>query len=252
MKIFLLTLLLSKGLFAQTNETIRSGRPGQIAGAYVVGTGLLQLQSGVDYRRPEKSSALGQKGMSNVLRFGLSERFELSTLFNFRQEDNEGKDRDGISDLHLGFRYNLISKPAGLRPGLGIQARARTTAVASVYRPDHVAPIMILATNHLLGSELALNHNFGMNYDGFSPDPIFSVVSQLTFPVLPKLRGMVEVYGNEREGIWRRFIDTGLAYFVSNDLQLDGLMGYGDNQGRREIFAGIGVSFRMQAFKSHR
>ena len=232
---------------AQTNPTIRSGRPGQAIGAYTVGQDYLQIQSGLDQSRQTSNKSQNALTQSNVLRYGLSEIFELSAVLNFEHRnfaDGPSRPQGGLSEFHLGFRYNLIDHPRGWVPGLSVQTRLKLTAVDADFRNDHPAPVLIAAINHQLPGGTALNHNFGISYDGNTPIPKYFAVSNFSFPVLPKLTGFVELYGNARADYGAVFIDGGFAYLVTNDLQLDTYGGWGHHRDQTETFVSVGVAWR--------
>ena len=128
MKTALISILILFPLisFAQRQPRIASGRPGQAIGPLVVGTGVFQVQTGVDYDRREFTNTKNTKRtLNNVIRFGLSEDFELSSVIDYRDEtfDTNGVENnlDGVSQFQLGFRYNLIPEADGWIPAIGFQ-----------------------------------------------------------------------------------------------------------------------------------
>jgi hypothetical protein len=243
-------LFCSQILFAQSNDTIRTGRPGQAIGPYVVGTGFFQIQSGLDFASSEMGSIKTKSQVSNnVLRYGLTENFEVSALANIQKDSRSGvtaSDSEGLSELHLGFRYNLIDHPDGWIPGFGIQTRFRTTHTNSDYRTDHLAPILVFVTNHKLTDSVAWGHNFGVAYDGITSVPRYTFVSNISFPIVGKWGSFFEVYGDVKDDYGRLFADSGLSYLINNDLQLDSFLGWGNNRGISDVFISVGVSWRIQ------
>lgn len=113
---------LSFAAYSQTAPTIRTGRPGQSIGAYVLGTSIFQVQSGIEYNRTKTTSEVESWINNNVLRYGLDEKWEISTVFDYRYQEVAGS---GVDNLQLGGRVNLIDGPDGFIPALGLQARVR-------------------------------------------------------------------------------------------------------------------------------
>lgn len=241
--------------YSQSNDTIRTGRPGQAIGPYVVGTGYFQLQSGLDFASSDNSFDKTKSQISNnVVRYGLTENFELSALVNIQNDRHSlssNADTSGLSEMHLGFRYNLIDHPDGLIPGFGIQTRFRTTHASSDYRTSHLAPIIVFVTNHKLSESLAWGHNIGVSYDGIGPISRYTFVSNLSFPVAGKWGSFFEVYGDIKDEYGRVFADTGISYLVHNDLQLDSYFGWGNNRGVSDLFISVGLSWRVQTRREH-
>lgn len=239
--------------YSQSNNTIRTGRPGQAIGPYVVGTGYFQIQSGLDFASSESSGDMSNSQISNnVLRYGLTENFEISSLINFQKDRHSLSsisDTEGLSQMHIGFRYNLIDHPDGLIPGFGIQTRFRTTHTSSDYRTKYLAPIIVFVTNHKLSDSVAWGHNLGVSNDGIGPIPKYTFVSNLSFPIAGNWGSFIEVYGDIKDEYGRVFVDTGFSYLVNNDLQLDTFFGGGNNRGVSEFFISVGLSWRIQTRK---
>jgi hypothetical protein len=240
-----LVFLIPNLLLAQTADSIRSGRPGQSIGPFVVGTGYLQFQSGIDsnwLNGPlDESSYL----LNNVLRLGLSEDFEISGVINWQDETLVFNKQRGISSIQLGFRYNIISKSQGWIPSLGLQTRFQTNFVDSEYRAKNLAPIMILATGHNLTDSLGLNLNLGLKADGDTPILKYFYTTNFNYSLTDQWGTFLEFYGNERAGVRKNFIDTGLSYKANKDLQWDFSTGWGRNQDKDEYFVSLGISYRM-------
>ena len=83
-----LLLLFNSGdtLFSETSETIRSGRPGQAIDPYVVGTGFLQIQSGIDIADSKgltPGEDIQSENLNSVFRLGVHERVEFNGFICF-------------------------------------------------------------------------------------------------------------------------------------------------------------------------
>ncbi|MEL6924148.1 MAG: hypothetical protein AAFO94_08880 [Bacteroidota bacterium] len=101
---------------AQFASTVRTIRPtGRTMGAYTVGRGVFQIQSGLTYNAAD----LGGLGVTNerwnhntVLRFGILENLEVNGVFGWRTErwidDPTLGQVSGVYNTQLGARYNLV------------------------------------------------------------------------------------------------------------------------------------------------
>lgn len=246
---FLLIALTHSKCYGQTNQSIRTGRPGQAIGPYVVGTGYFQVQSGVDQSWTNGDSKQQTQLNNNVLRLGVDEKFEVSSVINLQKDKitkPSEQEASGFSEFQLGFRYNLSEEPRGLIPGFGIQTRFKLTNVDSDYQSKQMAPVITFVTHHKLTDSMALGNNFGVSYDGSSTIPKYFFVTNLSFPLFGPWSSFIEVYGNSKDSIAAVYVDTGLAYAVNNDLQLDTYAGGGNNHGISEFFISLGLSWRTK------
>jgi hypothetical protein len=244
-----LVFIYSTPLWAQSHSSIRSGRPGQSIGPFVVGTGYLQLQSGVEMDWARNGSKTDTQIFDNVIRYGLNESFEISTLIDWQKDEYFGAgpvDTEGLSQFQLGFRYNIFDHSEGWLPVVGIQTRFRLKTVSSDYRGDHVAPVIILVTQHSLPNDLSFATNWTMANDGTSSIPTYGYTFNLGIPINDKWGTYAEVYGKFRDDYGSIYADTGFSYLVNNDFQLDLYGGWGNNRGVSEGFVSAGFSWRAQ------
>ena len=251
--LFFLNLLSAS---AQFNETIRTGRPGQAIGAFTVGHGIFQVQSGFDYFRSDHSTINFKSSgvLSNtVLRYGLTEPFEISALIEYKAEtitqNDTNTDLQGLSALDIGMRYHIFTGE-GLVPNVGFQIRTRLPVLSEDYKINDVAPRFILVTSQRLSETFILITNLGASWNGNDSSPQGTYVVNLAFPFNDKFGAFVETYGGLRQGIFTSRFDTGFAWLVNPDLQLDVHGGYGSNHGVQDYFMSIGVSRRSKKKES--
>jgi hypothetical protein len=237
---------------AQFNEVIRTGRPGQAIGAFTVGAGIFQVQSGFDYYGlNEKNSDRTMNGFSNntVLRYGLTEPFEISALLDYRTqtltENSTEEKTSGLSALDLGMRYHIYTGK-GLIPNIGFQFRLRLPVLSEDYKIDDIAPRFIVVTSQQLSKTFTLITNWGAAWNGNSSSPTGTYVINLAFPFNDKLGAFVETFGVYGRGDFFINFDTGLAWLITPDLQLDIYGGYGSNYGVNDYFMSTGISWRTK------
>lgn len=249
---FLFLISSSFSAYSQFNETIRSGRPGQSIGPFTVGKSILQIQSGVDYFHYKNDADQFKGGgflSNNVIRFGLTETFEISTQLEYKIEEVTSSDvktrLNGLSAVDIGMRYHIYSGK-GLAPSVGFQIRWRLPRVNGDYEIDQWAPRFIVVTNQSLSEKLSLTTNWGASWNGNDGTPTGHYTINLFYSISDQFGAFIENYGSVIKSDFNTYLDGGFAYLVTNDLQLDLLAGYGSNNGLKEYFISAGISARTK------
>lgn len=254
----LVILLIALGgmVQAQFYETINSSRPGQSIGAYTVGKGTFQIQSGIDhFGYTNEKIGTKDKGylMNTGVRFGLTETFEVGAFFEYRNElvtsNNLSSERGGLSNFLIGLRHQ-ISVGKGLVPSIGFQFRLRLPVLSEYYKIDNVAPSFVFVTSQKLSKSFTLITNLGGSWNGTDATPIGTYTINLSCAFTDRFGAMVESYGSFSHGVFETRMDTGVAWLVTNNLQLDLLGGFGRNGGLNDYFLSTGFSWRTHRVKS--
>ncbi len=220
---------------AKISETIISGRPGQSIGSEVVGAQVFQIQSGIE-RDAGNSKAWIQ---DHALRFGLSEKLELSTAFSYRIEDEVGS---GLDNLELGGRVKIINEAKGWIPSLALQVRMRLKGEGD-FKRDQIRPVTILSSVHDLKSWGALNLNLTHSYRGNGGSALYGYIVNWSHGLGGKWSVFIEEYA-QYDRQWLHAWDTGCAYLVNRDLQLDFSLGFDLESAYSSSFTSLGVSWR--------
>lgn len=248
---YLLTLfflLPTAYLVAQFNETIRSDRPGQSITPFAVGKNILQIQSGVDYFNNEYAGSKGSGGLSNtVFRYGITETFEISTMIEYKGETMAGSSGTvrGLSAVDFGLRYNIYVG-SGLIPTVGFQTTFRLPNLGGDYEIDQWAPRFMLVTNQQLADKIFFTTNWGASWSGNDAIPQGNFTANVSYSLSDKIGLFVETYGNLRQSDFNIFWDTGIAYLLSNNLQLDLYTGFANNDQSKDFFISGGFSWRTK------
>jgi hypothetical protein len=242
-------IFLSGMMQAQFYETINSGRPGQSVGAYTVGKGIFQIQSGFDqFGYTDGSTGLKNRGyLTNTgLRFGLTESFEVGAFFEYKHESlsagNYTTDRSGLSNFVVGLRHQ-ISTGKGLVPSVGFQFRMRLPVTSSYYKIDNVAPSFIFVTSQKL-SNFTFITNLGGAWNGTDSTPLGTYTVNLSCAFTDKFGAFVESFGTFTHGAFETRMDMGVAWLATKNLQLDLLGGFGPNYGLIDYLVSTGFSWR--------
>ena len=243
-------LLVIQVVHAQFYETIRSARPGQSIGASTMGKNIFQIQSGVDYFG-YKINNTGIKGngylTNTVLRYGLTEMFEVGAFFEYKAESRTENDianaHNGLSNMVIGLRHQ-ISIGEGLVPSIGFQFRLRLPVMSEYYNIDHIAPSFVFVTSQQLAKSVTLITNLGASWNGNDATPTGLYTINLSCAFTDTFGAFIENYGSVTQGTFETRMDTGVAWLVTPNLQLDLLGGFGNNHGLKDYFISTGFSWR--------
>jgi len=237
---------------AQTSEVIRSSRPGQSFTPFSVGKNVFQIQSGVNFNGfDETNSNEDGNGVFFVAlaRYGITETIEIRSEFQFnRDQTNMGADKevlDGFSAWNIGMRFNVLNPEDVSKPALGFQVDLSINSISSDFNPDHITPRILLLHSQALNPWLGLTTNWGVAWNGNDATPRGFYTVAFTFAVGDKWAVLAENYGEIEDSDFDTQFDTGLAYLVNNDLQLDLGMGYGKNDEATDYFVDAGISIRF-------
>lgn len=243
-----LFLLIHHTLSAQFAETIRSGRPGQAIGAYSVGKNVFQVQSGLtnnDYSTEDPNINIRDEEWlhATVLRYGLTERLEISTVLGGQFGDEV---RNGVNNTQIGLRYNFFGNE-GARPAVDLQARLLLPWGMEEIRREKIGTRILLGTGNALTNRLGLTTNLGLTLNQDRPNIYFYALA-LGYSLTDRLGAFVEIYDNFADfSNLELDFDLGLGYFVTNDLKLDISTGWQDSSSTEidNWFVDFGISFRI-------
>jgi hypothetical protein len=254
--IILLQFILAIKVHAQFYETIRSGRPGQSIGAFTVGKNIFQIQSGIDhfgYNEDETQTKGNGLLINTGLRYGLTEMFEVGAYLEYKSEsikENTLKYApQGFSNVVLGLRHQIfIGK--GLIPSVGFQLRVKLPSPDPFYKTDYIAPSFVFVTSQQLSSSWTLITNLGSSWNGNTAAPAGLYTVNISCAITSKFGAFIENYGNFTDSSFDTRFDTGIAWLVTPNLQLDLLGGFGSNHGLKDYFISTGFSWRTHKHKS--
>lgn len=249
-------LAISAVVQGQFYETINSSRPGQSIGAYTVGRGVFQIQSGIDnfgYTNDNISSKDRGYLSNTAVRFGLTDSFEVGAFFEYRNETvtaaNYSSSRAGVSNCLIGLRHQ-ISAGKGLAPSIGFQFRLRLPVMDDYYKIDNIAPSFVFVTSQKLSDRFTLITNLGGSWNGADATPVGTYTINLSCAFTDTFGAFVESYGSFTHGAFETRFDTGVAWLATKNLQLDLLGGFGRNQGLNDYFVSTGFSWRTRMMKA--
>ncbi len=256
----LLSLAFIPCVSGQYTETINSNRPGESQGAFSVGTGVAQIETGFDIG--SDSHSLRQTdtdvlGYNLALRYGLIfEKLELNGHFRFQRDETtfqtgnaQNSLLSGVENLQLGAKYlvydpykyqdkevNLYSYHANNRfkwksliPAVSVYASAtfdfeRNTRLS-------YSPAVFARPDKGVSPTAALitQHNWGrwvwvnnVIVERAGTDfPTNSWISTLTHSFNPKFAGFAEFQLIDGELYSDYLVRAGTAYLITRNLQID-------------------------------
>lgn len=267
---------------AQYTESINSNRPGASQGAFSVGTDVLQLEAGA-YTGTDSHALRGTDtdllGAEYALRYGLMfEALEISLIGSFEDQSTlipiGGKDREfnqsNFKTNTLGVKYlifdparsiepdevNLYSWKANqgfkwktLIPAVAVYAGANFTFGDNPFMfegESEISPKFVLSTQNNWRGGWVLVTNIVL--DKLTEEmPTYAGIVTLTHAFTPKFAGFIEYQGIVSDVYADDLARTGVAYLLSDDLQLDisGLINFKDTPERWQVAGGLSYRFDM-------
>jgi len=264
---------------SQYTDVINSNRPGETIGAFAVGTGIIQLESGVFYEQQNHSLFDTNSkifGLSLNLRYGLLfEPLELFYEGTYQNQDitfNTSGLEDKYSDFgrnRLGLKYliydpfknpernapNLYSWRANntfqwrnLIPAVSIYAGANFILGDNpFFAPDEpsISPRVMVSTQSLLSPRFVLTTN--VIYDRIGSDfPQWSYLVSLSHAFRnPRWSIFVENQGIKSDRYSDILLRTGVAYLLNENFQADMLIGGSFKDTPSRGFIAGGISYRL-------
>ncbi len=274
-------LFFSTATFAQYTDVINSNRPGASISAYSVGKNVLQFEGGMSVDRQEHkklNTEVDAFGLDFALRYGLfKEQLEISWEGAYQFDTFTSNttspafefNRNGFLTHTIGAKYmiydpylkselekpNLYSWKANnsfrwkdLIPAIGIYAGANFVFSDNPYFPvtePSISPKVTVATqSHFAGRWVFVSN---ITYDRITSDSKeLSYILTLTHAFdNPKWSAFVEHQGIDSDRYADALFRAGGAYLLGEDFQLDAYIGAGVKNTPTRIFAGLGLSYRI-------
>jgi hypothetical protein len=262
---------------AQYTDDINSNRPGNSVSAFSVGKTVFQLESGVNYL-DESHTILDYKakgyGVDLTARYGFyKEQLEAVVTLNYQNDyynsDILSQHRNGIKTTTVGFKYlfydpmknyekptNFLSWKAnhkydwhyiipsvagyvGFNLNTHKELFSRTTETIGTFGPK-----AMLITQNILPKSCVLITNIFMDQYGTSMQSLGYVVT-LTKGFNDQWTGFIENKGIKNDYYSDVIFTAGVAYLVSNSLQLDASVSRNYKDTPKLLYAGIGASWRF-------
>ncbi len=241
----LLFLILCVISIASAQQMV-TDRPDFTESAVVVASGMMQIESGIqytDFKTLEELSfpiALARIGMGHNLEI----RLGFSGWTNITINE---KSKSYLSDLILEAKYQITDENATLPMAILLVSTLPTGDDEVSVAGTEVG--IKFATAFGINDRLGLGINLGaISVDAENERKIQSLVSlSLGIGINDRLGAFVEVFAKMPQSeVWQPVIDSGFTFLVTNDAQLDLYVGKGLNDYTADLIIGAGFSFRFK------
>ncbi len=239
-----LFVVTSSGIVAQTQKSIDSDRPGQSFSAHTVGSGVLQLQSGLNYKSLGADNANSMIYNLTNIRYGLSEHFEFNGTIGYGVQSTNVNTLNGINNLRLGARYNF-SEQNGYTPGIGVNVDFLFALGTQVYNDPYEDVNTTLIISQKIADKLNMATNISAYYDQLNGDILTPYTLNVSYSLSESNTIFAEIYGELQPTFGLNF-DAGISHLINEDFLFDFAVGVEDNELGTDFWAEAGVSYRWK------
>ncbi len=235
--ILLVVLFLS---FSGQAQNLITDRPGASDASVTVPNGYFHVEMGSMFY--EDAGVQLWNVNNNLFRYGVANNVELRLITNLNLYKFAAKEKSelGVNDIEFGLKWGLINKDALQLAYVGhlIAPTGSTNSTADATGMRHK-----LSLSHPLNSRIGCTYNIGIDYFGQDNNALTYTYS-IGFGLTDKWSFFTELYGD-----WFKFeefsssFDSGVAYIVRPDLQLDFSFGTGLTSDFN--FYAFGISWRF-------
>jgi Putative MetA-pathway of phenol degradation len=247
---------------ANEPDLINADRPGIADGSTVIGAKTFQIESGIQEEfRGSGDSREHTFFVPTLLRLGIDSHWEVRiegntftrvTTFDSASATNH---TSGFAPVSIGFKYHIFDSNGVHQISLGTIVRVFPEWGSKDFRTQHVTGDIRLAAdwNFAPSLKLSLNPNVGIGrYEDSQGRSFTAGLFAVTLNYLPtkKLNPFIDVgvaFPEERNGETAVILDTGVAYIIGRNLQIDASIGTGAHGDTApHPFLGFGISFRSK------
>lgn len=252
MKVQIKILLIASLLLPSLShaEHIVTDRPDFTESSKVVESSKIQIETGYTFSESENTQehTLGELLIRISVLPGLEARLGLNS-HAFSKEDSI--ERSGLQDSSIGIKAMVIPEQQAWIPQTAIIAGTTLPTGGNPYRESNLQPGVKVCFGWELSENWALSSN--LNYDRSSEAGIafnqFSQSLSLGWGFMEQWGAYLEAFSFQPDLLGKTdttYINTGLTYLVSDDVQLDVRAGSGLNGINKDYFIGFGVSNRFK------
>ena len=242
----------------EPRDLINADRPGIADGSGVLAPGIFQLEIGFQREFSKEDQVRTRVSfLPTLVRVGLGAGFEARVETNAydweKANDAGGTTHDsGWSPISVGAKYRIYDPEESRWPSLAVIGRVFPTSGSGAFGSHRFAGDLRLAADLDLSSTFSLNPNVGFaRYeaeDGSSFAALTLAVT-LTFLPSPRVQPFVDAgFQNPADAgsPASLLIDTGIAYIIAPNVQLDVSLGTGAHGPTPHTFVSFGVSVRTR------
>jgi hypothetical protein len=253
-------LLAAVAAHSQGQDLINPDRPGIADGSTTIRRGAVQIEAGVE-RDDQLSGGVEQRILSTpaLLRVGITDALELRFEgTGYRRLTSPEEASSGWAPVSVGLKVHLQEEDANRhRPSLGIIARLFVPSGTGGFHSAEATGDLRLAADLDLTGHWSINPNAGIAFtedNGRFTAALAALTIQYTFT--PRLNAFVDggmQAPETRGGTSSLLLDTGAAYIVGRNLQIDASIGWGAHGTTPpRLFWAAGVSRRYRPLSRSR
>lgn len=238
--------------FSGLDDPLITDRPDFTESTDTVPRRNLQLEGGFTLTRvgDDESRSLGEL----LLRIGLGDRLELRVgAGSHSWIDGPGGEASGFEDPSLGIKLRLFQENVEMlppsRPAVALLLGTSIPVGDDELTSDEWIPEAKLALAWTLTERLGVATNLNWAYPPGFDDQFHQFSGSLSgaYSFTDRIGGYLEYFGfleEQEDGPSTHYLNTGVTYLISNDLQVDLRYGRGLNDPDPDDFVGIGAAVR--------
>lgn len=226
-------------------------RPDQTDTPFLIPKGALQIETGFTFERDQvngiSTSLIAFN--STMIKYGVSDKLEFRFVSEYLGEfidDTETiSERNGFSPITIGAKLKLANQN-GFWPQAGLISQVKLRTGSKEFSPTYTTTSVRVIFSNTLSKKISLDYNFGLEWNGETPEAIFLGTASLSYSVNEKLTTFFEGFTFFQEyGKADNRIDAGITYLVAPLIQIDVMGGVGLFGNSPSCFLGSGVAFRF-------
>jgi hypothetical protein len=227
---------------AELTQEMETDRPDFTEGTQPIASGHFQVEGGYTYTSADSTD---EHVLPELLgRFGLSDDAELRLGWAGYVH---GDEEDGLANISVGFKHSLVTLDDSSTAFSWIGQLELPTGDDDV-AADRVIPEIKFLWAHPLEDNLGVAGNINGAVPYEDGDRFFEAAASLSlaYDIDAIWGSYAEYFGiYPEEGNAENYLNGGLTYAVSDDLQLDARVGFGLDNDSADLFTGVGVAFRQ-------
>lgn len=232
------------------SEPIATDRPTFSLSPATIPKGRIQIETGYTFSLEKASPDVKTHNFPETLvRIGLTETTELRLEWPTLTYISNGQDVNGFNDLALGFKVQVLQQQ-GFRPRLSFVGRLSIPTGDKDFSSDRVDPLFRTILTYALNKRVGLFGTVNIGSPTSQGTRFVQVSSSLglSAAIRDRLTGFVEYFGLYPRDVASgsaNFLQTGVLYQLTYNLQLDVRVGGGLTHGSDDLLTGAGISWRF-------
>lgn len=242
----LLLILFPLLTFAQVEDenTFTADRPGATNGVDVLPKGRLQWETGIGFERSKLDGPTTKKWTLNTstMRWGFSDYAELRLQGDWLFDSCEGEHHNGLSNVAIGTKVRLFDGWNAI-PAMALLAHVFIPG-NNEFMPEHWGGQVALAFQNELAPWLSLGYEGNLTWSD-SDRPEFFYGACLCFAFAERWQLLTEEYNCNNSDGTENWVELGVAYQLTERLQLDMSTDFNLNYPRRFCNQSVGLSWQI-------